>query len=148
MHGATSEFQTDLKKKMNTNIYIKLAVFLLSIVTAFHFCLIVKLIPYGLAWGGRLKSDIEMYTFETISIFINLLLISILLIKGNYLKLRLNEKLIKIVLWIFFFIFILNTIVNILAKTNFEKAFSVLTLILAILIWNILKKNKEISSTR
>lgn len=125
---------------MKTNSYIRLIVFLLSIVTVFHLCLIVKLIPYGIAWGGSLKNDIEMYTFETISIFINLFLISILLIKGNYLKFRLNEKLINIVLWIFFFIFNLNTIGNILAKTNFEKAFSVLTLILAILIWKILRK--------
>ena len=125
---------------MKTNIHIRLTVFLLSIVTVFHLCIIVKFIPYNIAWGGRLQNDIEMYTFETISIFINLFLISILLIKGNYLKFRLNEKLINIVLWIFFFIFILNTIGNILAKTNFEKAFSVLTLILAILIWNILKK--------
>ncbi len=122
--------------------------FLLSIVTAFHLCIIVKLIPYSIAWGGRLKNDIEMYTFETISIFINLFLISILLVKGNYLKLRLNEKLINIVLWIFFFIFILNTIGNLLAKTNFEKAFSVLTLILSILIWNILKKKEEIKTKR
>jgi len=124
---------------MKANIYIKLTIFLISLVTAFHLCLIVKLIPYDIAFGGRLKTDIEMYTFETISIFINLFLISILLIKGNYLKFQLNDKLINIVLWIFFFIFILNTIGNLLAKTSFEKAFSVLTLILAILIWNILK---------
>jgi len=123
-------------------------IFLLSLVTVFHFCLIVKLIPFDIAFGGRLKNDTEMYTFETISIFINLFLISILLIKGNYLTFRLNHKFINIVLWIFFFIFILNTIGNLLAKTNFEKAFSVLTLMLAILIWNILKKKEETTTNR
>lgn len=131
---------------MKANVYIRLMVFLLSIATAFHLCLIVKLIPYNIAWGGRLKNDIEMYQFETISILINLFLISILLIKGKYLRFRLNEKLINIVLWIFFFIFSPNTIGNILAKTYFEKAFSVLTLIFAILIWNVLKKKEEITT--
>jgi hypothetical protein len=125
---------------MKTNIDIKLMLFLLSIVTVFHLCIIVKFIPYDITWGGRLKNDNVMYVFETISIFVNLFLISILLIKGNYLKIRLNEKGINIVLWVFFFIFILNTIGNVVANTNLEKSFSVLTLIFAILIWNILKK--------
>ena len=128
---------------MKTNVYIRLVVFLLSIVTAFHFCLIAKLIPYDIAWGGRLKNDIEMYTFETISIVINLFLISILLIKGKYLRFTLNNKSVNIVLWIFFFIFILNTVGNMLAKTTFEKAFSVLTLTLAFLIWKILKSKES-----
>jgi membrane protease YdiL (CAAX protease family) len=133
---------------MKTNIYIRLMLFLLSIVTVFHLCIILKFIPYDITWGGRLKNDNEMYVFETISIFVNLFLISTLLIKGNYLKIRLNEKGINIVLWIFFFIFILNTIGNAVAVTNFEKLFSVLTLILAILIWNILKKKGKITTNR
>jgi membrane protease YdiL (CAAX protease family) len=123
-------------------------VFLLSVVTVFHLCLIVKLIPYDIAWGGRLKNDREMYAFETISILINVFLISILLMKGNYLKIRLKEKVLNGVLWIFFFIFILNTIGNMVAKTNFEKAFSVLTLISAILIWNILKNKEKTTNNR
>lgn len=125
---------------MRITNYIKVLVFLLSLVTIFHFCLVFKLIPYTIAWGGRLSNDTEMYRFETVSILVNLFLISILLIKGNYLKVRLNEKVINVILWIFFFLFILNTIGNVLAKTNFEKSFAVLTLILSLLIWKILKK--------
>lgn len=116
---------------------------ILFIVTAFHLCLIVKLIPYTIAWGGRLKNDTEMYVFEAVSIFINLFFMAVVLMKGNYLKWRWNEKLINAVLWIFFCIFILNTIGNLLSKTNFEKLFSVLTLILAWLIWNVLKNNNK-----
>ena len=90
---------------------------LLSIVIVFHLCIVVKLIPYDITWGGRLKNDYEMYVFEAVSIIINLFLISILLMKGNYLKFHFNEKIINIILWIFFFIFIINTIGNIFAKT-------------------------------
>jgi hypothetical protein len=112
------------------------------LVIVFHFLIIVKLIPYDIAWGGRLKSDNEMYAFEAISILINLLFISVLLIKGGYLIFQLNEKIINAVLWFFFFIFIFNTIGNLLAKTIFEKLFSVLTLILAVLIGKVLMKKK------
>jgi hypothetical protein len=122
---------------------IKIILGILFIVTAFHLCLMVKLIPYNLAWGGRLKNDTEMYVFEAVSIFINLFLMAVVLMKGNYLKWRWSEKLINAILWIFFCIFILNTIGNLLSNTNFEKLFSVLTLILALLIWNILMKKKE-----
>lgn len=128
--------------QMKTNINIKLLLLLTLIMTAFHLGIIAKLIPYDVAWGGRLKTDNEMYTFEIISVLVNLSLISVLLIKGSYLKFQVNKNAVNIVLWGFFFLFSLNTIGNILANTTFEKLFSVLTLILAILIWNILRKKE------
>lgn len=128
---------------MKTNIYIRLMIFSLSIVIVFHLSLIFKIIPYNITWGGRLKNDTEMYTFETISILINLFMITIFLIKGKYLKLRINEKIINFILWVFLLIFSLNTIGNLVAKTSFEKTFSILTFIFVILIWKILRKNEE-----
>src|SRR5665647_1014891 len=128
---------------MKTNTYIKLLILLTLIVTAFHLGIIVKLIPYDVVWGGRLKTDSEMYRFEIISVLVNVFLISVLLIKGSYLKLRVNKNAVNIVLWGFFIVFSLNTIGNILANTTFEKFFSVLTLVLAILIWNILRKKNN-----
>ncbi|MHC1774934.1 MAG: hypothetical protein AB9834_05915 [Lentimicrobium sp.] len=129
---------------MKSNIYIRMMLFLLSFVTAFHIGIIVKLIPYDIAWGGRLKSDLEMYTFEAISIFVNLFLISILLMKGGYLKFQFNRKVTNALLWIFFSIFVLNTIGNMFAKTTFEKLFSILTFLSAVFLWKILmRKDKE-----
>jgi hypothetical protein len=124
---------------MGATIYIRLAVFLLAIITAFHLCLLVKLVPYGIVWGGRLKSDNEMYAFEAISIIMNLFLIVLLLMKGHYLRFAFNEKLVNVVLWVFFLIFILNTIGNLAAKTSIEKGFSIVTFLLAILMWKVLK---------
>lgn len=119
---------------------IQILVGLLSLVTAFHMCILVKLIPYRIAWGGRLKSDWEMYVFEMVSIMMNLFLVAVLFMKGGYLKVRLKERIINRVLWIFLFIFLLNTVGNVLAITNFEKMFSILILTFAILLWNILKR--------
>jgi hypothetical protein len=121
---------------------IKIFLGLLFSVILFHICIIIKLIPYNIAWGGRLSNDNEMYVFETITILINLFLAWILSMKGNLVRFKFTDKTINTILWIFFGIFVLNTVGNILAKTNFEKFFTVLTGLSAILIWNIVKQTK------
>ena len=128
------------------NISIKIFLGLLFLVILFHICIITKIIPYNIAWGGRLTNDTEMYVFETISILINIFLSWILLMKSNLLKFKFSDKTVQIILWIFFALFILNTIGNIFAKTNFEKFFAVLTGLSAILIWNIVKQKKTTNS--
>lgn len=125
---------------MNHKATINILLGLLIAVILFHIAVVAKAIPYDIAWGGRLQNDSEMYIFETISILINLFLGLVLLMKGNYIKFRFSEKTIDIILWIFLALFVLNTVGNLFAKTNFEKFFAVLTFIFAILIWVILKK--------
>ena len=117
---------------------IQILLTLLIAIIFFHVSVIVKLVPYNIAWGGRLQNDSQMYVFEALSILINLFLGMILLMKGNYLKFQFKNKTINIILWIFLALFLLNTVGNIFAKTNFEKSFAILTFILAILIWKIL----------
>ena len=124
------------------NNSIKIFLGLLTAVILFHICIIAKVIPYNIAWGGRLTNDTEMYVFETISIFINVFLSWILLMEGNFIKFKFSSKTIHIILWVFFGLFVLNTIGNIFAKTNFEKFFAVLTGLSAILIWNIKQQEK------
>ena len=123
---------------------LKIILGILSAVTVFHLCIIFKIIPYNITWGGRLRNDEEMYVFEAISIIINLFLMSVLSMKGGYLKYKFSEKTINIILWIFVIIFLLNTVGNILAKTAFERIFTGITLLLAVLIWLIVgKKNSD-----
>jgi len=123
---------------MNHKTSIQILLTLLIAIIFFHVSVIVKLVPYNIAWGGRLQNDSQMYVFEALSILINLFLGMILLMKGNYLKFQFKNKTINIILWIFLALFLLNTVGNIFAKTNFEKSFAILTFILAILIWKIL----------
>lgn len=132
---------------MNPKIAIKTMLYLLVAVILFHLCIMLKIIPYEITWGGRLKNDLEMYIFETISVVINLFLFSILLIKGKYIKEFISMKIVNITLWIFFVLFGLNTIGNILAKTYFEKFFTLLTLAFSILIWITLRKKGQETNT-
>jgi len=125
--------------KIGTQNAIKIMLGLLTIVMLLHLLIMIKIIPYTVAWGGRLQNDEQMYVFETISIIINLLLSFILLMKGNYIKFYFKEKTLNIVLWIFLILFILNTVGNLFAQTNIEKLFAILTLAFACLIWVILR---------
>lgn len=118
---------------------IKIMLGLLSMVILFHVLIIIKIIPYNIAWGGRLQTDEQMYVFETFSILFNLFLGFILLMKGSYINYQFKSKTLNIVLWIFLMLFIINTIGNIFALSTFEKMFALLTLLLAFLIWVVLR---------
>lgn len=124
------------------NNSIKIFLGQLILIILFHLCIIIKIVPYDITWGGRLTNDTEMYVFEAISILINVFLSWVLLMKGKLVKYKFSNKVVNGILWIFFAIFILNTIGNIFAKTFFEKFFALLTGLSAILIWNILKVKK------
>ena len=129
---------------MNSGTAIKIMLSIVVAVTVFHLSILFKIIPYEITWGGRLKTDSEMYVFELISIAINLLFGAIVLIKGNYIKQIIGLGVVNVILWIFFILFGLNTIGNLFAETILEKSLSILTLALSILIWMVLKaKDKE-----
>lgn len=128
---------------MKANSATKIILFIIALTLVFHLLIVVKVIPYNIAWGGRLQSDQDMYAFETISILVNVFLALVLCIKANYIKLNLPNKLINFILWCFLLLFLLNTIGNIIAVTAFEKSFALVTLALTYLIWVILKPQKN-----
>lgn len=133
--------------KLSKRIALKTMLILLSVVVLFHLLILVQIIPYEIVWAGKLQSTNEMYVFEAVSIVINLILISILLLKGNYINHRASERMLNAFLWFFIVVFALNTVGNLMAKTYFEKVvFTPLTLISAILIWVVVRK--EDISTR
>ncbi|MFN7259374.1 MAG: hypothetical protein ACK5TU_05710 [Cyclobacteriaceae bacterium] len=124
----------------DTKKIIKTLIVIYSIITVFHSCILLKIIPYDITWGGRLQNDQEMYVFETTSIAINLFLIWILLMKGDFVQYKFPVKVIHVILWIFVVVFTLNTVGNIFAKTLLEKAFTLLTLGSAVAIGFVLRR--------
>jgi hypothetical protein len=128
-----------MNKRQNKLTYINILIGISVLATIFHLLILVRVIPYEITWGGRLKTVEEMYVFETLSILINSFFIFVLLQKGEYVRFFLGKKTVTIILWVFFTIFVLNTIGNVFSKTNFEKHFAILTFINSILIWIINK---------
>jgi len=126
---------------------IMLLLLLNTAVLLLHLTIVFKIVPYNIAWGGRLKTDSEMYVFEMVSILINLLFSVTLLIKGSFIKPIFPPKVVHVLLWIFLIIYSLNTICNLFAVTSFEKYFALLTFIFALLIAVLLrKKNKPMDT--
>ncbi|MBE0639732.1 MAG: hypothetical protein IH598_14535, partial [Bacteroidales bacterium] len=54
---------------LNIPVIALIAIFSATIV--FHVLIVLRLIPYSFIWGGRLKSDRQMYVFEAFSISLN-----------------------------------------------------------------------------
>lgn len=125
---------------------MKLMLALLTLVMLFHLLVLSQIIPYDIVWAGKLNSIEEMYSFEIMSILVNSILMTTLLLKGNFIKHKISGKIINGIIWFFIILFTLNTIGNLFAKTIFEKVvFTPLTLISVFLLWNIvqLKSNKN-----
>lgn len=134
------KFNTKANNPISKKQALKMMLGLLFMVILFHIAIMTYLIPYTLIWGGKLKTESQMYLFETTAISINLFLMILLLLKGNYIKNTISNNMVNGTLWIFLVIFALNTFGNIMAETMFEKiAFTPLSLISALLVWRILK---------
>ncbi|PSR54499.1 hypothetical protein AHMF7605_13765 [Adhaeribacter arboris] len=103
---------------------------LLSLFLVLHFIILVKLIPYNLVWGGRLKSDKEMYRFEIFSILINSLFVSVILVQGNFLIVDIPNKIITYALWLMTGLFLFNTLGDLTSKNKIEQIFFTITTIL------------------
>jgi len=74
-----------------------------------------------MVWGGRLKSDKEMYRFETVSILMTLLFIFFMLIQANVIDVQLSEMMTRIILYAMAILFFINTIGNLNSKNRSEK---------------------------
>jgi hypothetical protein len=113
--------------KFNKAIALKLLVLISFLGILFQFLILFNCIPYDITWGGRLETDEQMYTFVSLGILINSFFIFTLVQKGEFIKPIFSSKIIAIILWIFFGLFILNTVGNLLAKTFIEKGFALIT---------------------
>ena len=98
-----------------------------------HLIILLKLIPYDLVWGGRLKSEKEMVRFEVLSILINALFVIVILVQGSFLTIEIPKKIITYILWLMTGLFLLNTLGNVTSKNKLEqKLFTPITILLAI----------------
>ncbi len=111
-----------------TGLIISLSLFLIL-----HLGVLLKVIPYQIVWGGRLKSEKEMYQFETISILLTVFFGFIILLKARLLIIHFPEAIIKFSLWTMMILFFFNTISNEMSRNIIEKKlFAPITLLTTI----------------
>jgi hypothetical protein len=85
-----------------------------------------------LLWGGKIKTIDELIKFEIISLVVSIFCLIIVLVRSQSL-ISIFIDFSRVTLWLLFFLFILNTIGNLIAESIFEKFFALVTLILSIL---------------
>lgn len=111
---------------------------LLSLFIVLHLSILFGVIPFNMVWGGRLKDHAQMVSFETVSIVLNLFMLIVVAIRGNFLRVKVHPVAIKAVLWIMVALFLLNTLGNLLSTNLFEKAvFTPVTLVMAVFCWRL-----------
>jgi hypothetical protein len=100
----------------------------------FHGLILTKVIPYEIAWGGRLKSTQEMVIFETVSIVINALILIAITARIRFLKQSEEPMIFRMIFGITSLLFLINTLGNLYAITDLERfIFTPLTAIATIL---------------
>ncbi len=127
-------------------IYTKLLLFLIALVLAFHSLVLIGIVPHEIVWGGRINKE-QVWSFELASMLITIFLALVLLMKEEKLPFRFPTKLLNIIILAYIFLFVLNTIGNLMAKSMIEKWFSVLTALFALLLWFSFKSQKQKTET-
>ncbi len=126
---------------MRKKTAVLIMLFLLGAVMVFHLLILTENIPFDKVWAGKLKTLEEMRIFETVSILINLLMITVLSIKYKNIQNSTNNKVIDLINWIFVVLFALNTIGNLFSVSMAELILgTAVTLISTILCFIIVRK--------
>ena len=132
---------------MNKKVALIIMFFILGIVLIFHFLILTNQIPYEKVWAGKLNSIEEMKSFETISIILNIFMLTILIVKYKQLKRKIKNKAVDILIWAFAVFFALNTLGNLFAKSTTELIFGTfITLTSSVLCFIIAKKKRNTNS--
>lgn len=118
---------------LNIPVIALIAIFSATIVL--HVLVVMRLIPYSFIWGGRLKSDRQMYAFEAFSISLNALFLMLMMTLAGWLNFPVSAQFIRVLLWIMMILFALNSVGNLFSKTKLERfVFTPVTIIIALLL--------------
>eukprot|EP00434_Breviolum_minutum_P010044 symbB.v1.2.008859.t1/scaffold553.1/size187910/20 len=108
------------RKCLNFNFAAYSLIALLSVDLCYHILILTRVVPYKYVWGGRLKSEASMIRFETVSFSLNLSFIVLVVLRAQLCQTSGPQCCLKVLCWICYLIFTLNTVGNILASSWFE----------------------------
>ena len=127
-----------MRQIINFRLAALLSLIIFGFTLFFHAAIIGGIVffdyaPVDFLWGGRMETRDELLVFEIISLVVVGLCILVVLIKSGRIVAPGLKRASGIILWLLFVLFLLNTIGNMLAKSSFEKFFSIVTMALAAL---------------
>eukprot|EP00438_Fugacium_kawagutii_P013594 Skav223055 [mRNA] locus=scaffold1069:374046:374552:+ [translate_table: standard] len=94
---------------------------LLFLFLGYHILILTHVVPSKYVWGGRLKSNSSMLRFEAVSLSLNLFFVLLVVLRAQLCCAKIGFQFcLKVLCWISYIIFTLNTIGNLLAQSWFE----------------------------
>ena len=127
-----------MKKRISFKLAVQLSQVLFGLLVLFHLAvifgiLVLDFVPIDFLWGGRVESKEQLLSYEIISLVVIALCLFIVLVRSERIRIPSLLGVARVGLWILCFLFILNTVGNLLARTTFETSFAIVTALLSIL---------------
>jgi hypothetical protein len=128
-----------MEGKMKKIISIRLASIIIitinTIALLMHVLIILKILPHDFVWGGRLKSEADLIIYESISIVVQTLFITIVAVKAGYVFKGKFKRTVNVGTWVLFGLMVLNTIGNFVSSSGLETmVMTPITCLLALLV--------------
>lgn len=121
-----------MKKIISESAAGKSLLALLSAIMLFHVLVIINVIPYEIIWGGRIRNRRELINLELISIIVNAIMIFVVLIRTGMVGFSIRRRWMRLLFWMMFAFFLLNTLGNLVSLNQVEKfIFTPITLFLS-----------------
>jgi hypothetical protein len=127
-----------MKKLISIRLASNIIITINTIALFMHLLILLKILPYDFVWGGRLKSEADLIIFESISIVVQLLFITIVAVKAGYVFKGKFKKSVNVGTWIIFGLMVLNTIGNLASVSGLETmVMTPITCLLALLVFRL-----------
>jgi hypothetical protein len=101
-----------MKKLISIKLASNIMITINTIALLMHVLIHLKLLPHDFVWVGRLKSAADLIIFESISIVVQTLFISIVAVKAGYIFKGKFKRTVDVGTWEIFGLMVLNTIGN------------------------------------
>lgn len=106
---------------------------LISCVIVFHLMVIADVIPDDIVWGGGARDRNTTIMLEVVSIIINIGILTVTLNDAGTLKLGISRNTTRVIFWVLFGLFMLNTVGNLFSESKWETLiFTPMTLFLSV----------------
>jgi len=127
-----------MKKIIGFDQAVRVILFMVWALILFHASILIGILgfdyaPIDLLWGGKMQTSQQLLNFEIASLAVVVLILLLVLIRAKKVNLSKLIGFSKIAMWFLFVMFMLNTVGNIIAPSNFERAFAIVTAALSIL---------------
>jgi hypothetical protein len=123
----------NFKKRFNAKIAFLLFVIAGFVGIGYHALVITRVVDYANAWGGRLPSVEAMYVFESVSVVMQVVFLTIATLKHRYVGGKKTQKVLSVLLFGLSGLLLLNTVGNTFSTSTFEAVmFTPLTLVMSV----------------